>query len=486
MKKKLSYPFYLFLYPIFFVFHGFVQNFYFVTFVTGLQLTGLYLASLIIVTTFFYLLFKRIQPAALMASLIITFNFFFGYFHDFLITHFEKTFISKYIFVLFIFLIALVVFFFILKRAKDLSGITRYFNLLFTLLILIDAILLAGKTFFTSKEKTSNVYTVCNSCPKPDVYLILLDGYAGQEQLKDEFNYDNITFYNDLTTRHFKTIAKSHSNYNYTPYSTASTLNMEYLDSSNAGSNAGRRENKYVLDKIDQNNLVSFFSQNGYEFFNHSIFKVWGQAPPVSSSFINSNAGLITSNTFIARFKKNVLPNIADKLGLKSYMANLLNATNNNNKNSYKLTENAPELKSSKPKIVYTHLIMPHHPYYYNEKGELRKFSSANEIVMNDTAAYLSYLKYTNKEITHLVDAILSKSPSPPIIVLLSDHGFRYSLSDERKHVFSNLISLHIPSGNYAGYNDSLSNVNLFRVLLNNEFGQQLPLLEDKVFNISF
>lgn len=486
MKKQLSSPFYLFLYPVFFVFHGFVQNFYFIPVVDSLLLTGIYCVSLFLLTLLFYIFYRKFQPSILLACFIISFNFFFGHLHDLLLEYFENTFLTKYVFILLIFLLLVILLAFLLKKSRDLSKINIYLNTLFILLIVIDIVSLSGKIFFSHKKEVVENFTTCDSCPKPDVYLILLDGYAGEEQLQYELNHNNTSFYDSLAARRFKTVNKSHSNYNYTPYSTASTLNMEYLDSSKATTNAGRKENKYVLEKIDKNQLISFFQQTGYDFFNYSVFKVNGQPPPVSNSFISSNSSLITANTFVGRFKKNVLPNIAGKLGLKQYAINLLYATNKDNKNNYNLTQKIANLTSSKPKIVYTHLMMPHHPYYYNEDGVLRKFESAGEIAMNDTAAYLSYLKYTNKEIIRLVDNILSKSASPPIIVLFSDHGFRYTLTDERKYVLSNLISIHLPSENYAPYNDSLSNVNLFRTILNNEFKQQLPLLENKIFRISF
>jgi hypothetical protein len=47
------------------------------------------------------------------------------------------------------------------------------------------------------------------------------------------------------------------------------------------------------------------------------------------------------------------------------------------------------------------------------------------------------------------------------------------------KYHFMNLNSVYIPDGNYTGFYDGMLNVNQFRVILNSQFGQKLPLLKD-------
>lgn len=149
------------------------------------------------------------------------------------------------------------------------------------------------------------------------------------------------------------------------------------------------------------------------------------------------------------------------------------------------MTRKITGIKTS-PKVVYTHLLMPHYPYYYNESGEMHPFDTLRKSSLENTGQYLSYLQYANKQVIALADHILSHSPAPPVIVLLSDHGYRhYTTSSDPSNNFSSLFSVH-----FAGYSghlpDSTSNVNFFRILLNNEFKQALPLLKDNRFFIDF
>ncbi|MES1198010.1 MAG: hypothetical protein ABUL41_01910 [Chitinophagaceae bacterium] len=65
--------------------------------------------------------------------------------------------------------------------------------------------------------------------PKPDIYLIIADEYAGNNELKDLFNFDNSNFERALSQKGFHVITNTSSNYNYTALSMASSLNLSYL-----------------------------------------------------------------------------------------------------------------------------------------------------------------------------------------------------------------------------------------------------------------
>jgi len=89
-------------------------------------------------------------------------------------------------------------------------------------------------------------------------------------------------------------------------------------------------------------------------------------------------------------------------------------------------------------------------------------------------------LKYSNRKLLELIDHIRKNSPRPPVIILMSDHGFRQlPEGSDQKYYFMNLNAVYLPNGNYAGFYDGMSNVNQFRVILNSQFNQKLPLLKD-------
>lgn len=96
------------------------------------------------------------------------------------------------------------------------------------MLILFDVSTLIYK--ITNEPKQDSIMMSCSQCDKPDVYLVLLDGYAGQRQLTEEFGFANDAFYKELRQSGFYVSPDSWSNYTSTPFSISSLLNMKYHD----------------------------------------------------------------------------------------------------------------------------------------------------------------------------------------------------------------------------------------------------------------
>ena len=484
---KTRFPFFIFLFPIFFVLHGFTENYYFVSMKSALLLTAIYLLASLVLTSLFYLISRKLPVAALMASLLLFIEFFFGFIHDFIRQVAGHSFFSKYSFVL-AFLSILILFFYLIIKKRQLNRVSGYLNILFLVLILVDLANLIIKARASSKKIVLNLPAgsiKCDSCSRPDIYIITLDGYAGNDQLRKIFSYDNSRFLEQLDTRGFRTIPVSESNYDSSPSSMASTLDMEYL-SLHEKNNMRKKGHQFAFRRINNNKLMNFLKAHGYEPVNYSIFKVMGQAAPIGGAFVPANARLINDNTLTSRLKKEVFINIATKLNLKGYLKKSLYAANRDNEKLYNLTIAKAKERSDSPKVVYTHLMMPHHPYYYDEGGVFKSYEELSKIPLSDTGAYLSYLKFTNKKVLSLADSILSYSGKPPVIVIISDHGFRYFNSNYEEFAFSNLLAIHLPDKDYNKFPDTMTNVNLFRTILNTTFHQRLPMLKDSSFVVEF
>ena len=77
----------------------------------------------------------------------------------------------------------------------------------------------------------------------PDIYYIILDGFARSDVLQGTYGIDNGEFLRELETLGFTIADESHSNYIQTTLSLASTLNLGYLDevATMVGPEANRR-----------------------------------------------------------------------------------------------------------------------------------------------------------------------------------------------------------------------------------------------------
>lgn len=155
-------------------------------------------------------------------------------------------------------------------------------------------------------------------------------------------------------------------------------------------------------------------------------------------------------------------------------------STRQNNETLTALLLKTVSEKTTRPKFVLTHLMTPHYPYYFDKDGREFPFDQLLEGNQYNQKNYIEYLQYGNKRILGIVDHILKNAATPPVIVLMGDHGFRhFTVPVDPKYYFYNLVAVHLPEKQYAVFSDSLTNVNLFRTVLNSAFKQQLPYLKD-------
>lgn len=482
MRLNLKAPFFIFLLPVFFVLHGLIENYNTALVKDAMVLALTYLGVSLLLSLLFWLLYKNFHKANLVAFSIMAFNFFFGSVHDFLKKIFSNAFIVKYSFILpLTFLVILILIIYVKKTKTTFTRTTKYLNLLFLLLILIDTVNLSLKLTKKSYRTVVNLskdFTVCDTCSRPDIYLIIADEYAGKTTLQDIFSFSNSGFENELRNRGFHVVNNSKANYNFTVYSMASMLNMDYLK--NLEQNTINHRDMFLCrDLVKDNNVLRFFKKNGYSFYNYSLFEFDDRKNLVTDSYFISGKTLIAAQTFLSRFYHDLGFHFVSHKKLKNRLKN--NMYNNMKVDSF--TRRIALTKSEEPKFVYAHLSMPHHPYYFDRNGKEAKYNSLLVDYQGDEKSYIEYLIYTNKKLISLIDHIKSASYQPPVIMLMSDHGYRkFNGNVDKKNYFINLNAVYLPSRNYTKWYDGMSNVNQFRTLLNTQFLQKFPLLIDTTY----
>lgn len=481
-------PIYLVLLPVFFVLHGFIDQFDAVPVKDAVLFTLVNIGTSLVFSVLCWLWLREWKKAFLFAFLMMTFQLFYGSVYDALEKIFPGGILLRYRFLLPLVLILFLLFGFWLRKTKiKLQGVTAYLNIVLILFIVLDLFRLVS----VMNQPAANISTVpgekflaCDTCKKPDIFLIVPDQYTGSLALNTEFGFDNSGFENALRQRGFFVPGKSFSNYNLTPYSIASTLNMSYLDLE-----PGRQSHhsvSYSYQVIRNSRALQFFKNNGYQFYNHSIFDIDDQPANQYGAFLPYGIKLISAQTFTQRIWSDFRNDVArGKFGLKKMQEKMLRRYLSFNNEMMDKTTAIASMKSDHPKFVYTHLMMPHHPYYFDRNGKpmpARKLAWARNSNADD---YVEYLQYCNEKLLKLVDDILAASASPPVIMLLSDHGLRHpDKTKDDPNEFMNLAAVYLPGRQYERFYDSISNVNQFRVLLNSSFGQQLRVLKDSISNV--
>jgi hypothetical protein len=174
--------------------------------------------------------FRSVRKGSIFAFSIMFFHLYFGPVQDLLKSLFPSLFLSKYVFILPASLVSLIAFMIYLKKTKrSFNRFSLYLNVLFLLLILLEA-----PAFIRANNRQKQVTalsgtSICDSCEKPDIYLVIADEYADSSSLQQIFNFNNKEFQAGLRNRGFHFIENSKSNYNFTPFAMASLLQMDYV-----------------------------------------------------------------------------------------------------------------------------------------------------------------------------------------------------------------------------------------------------------------
>jgi hypothetical protein len=438
------------------------------------------LFSLGITTIAFFILkfFVGYKKSSLLVSWFLILFSIHGNLHIFLLTHddvslnvFGKNIVLGPIF-LTIFIVGIIS----LIKTKSLDDKTSVANVMALTIVLFLGINIAAYVVENPVDLSASGFVdmtlpVSNIEKKPDVYLFLLDEYAGKAQLKEDFNYDLSNFENELKQRGLLVPEKSYSNYPTTLISEAALLNMNYFDFLTAEVGPDSKDRRLVYKIIDQNNVMKLFKKNGYK-----ITSFYGgegaKGDPLLVDTKLCNIGLIDYD---------LLKNLVNTYVPISYFNDNILFRNQYEKLECAFTEIPNFEKDNKiPNFYYAHLLLPHAPYIYNEQGERVTFSGNP----NDKNAYLEQLIFTNKKMLELIDSIQSRSPDS-VIIIVSDHGYRPDINWENpKNIdyirgFNIIHAFYYPDKEVELPDDS-SNVNVFRIFFNLYFDTDYEILENR------
>jgi len=483
--KKLQSPLFLLLLPVFFVFHGFVENYTFIRFSECLPLFGIYTGSAVIVFFVAWLFLKNKTRAALFAAFIMAFYLFFGALHDFLRKN--NIFLHRYSLLLPVFAATTVLLFFYLKKRPVSPRLPLFLNVLLLLYLLTDGGSLLWKALRTGPAPMADYSFAgapivrCDSCPRPDIYYILFDDYSGNKTLKEIYHYDNSGFDSFLVKEGFRVQKNSFSNYCFTWYSMASILNYAYLDNLR-DMDINPDDYKAILEAISKNRVVNFLYSQGYAVINYSPFDLPEQPSLREVSLLPAKTRLITNRTLLNYINRDLQFWMDKHLNDSTILAgNRISEFDRQNAAVLAETKEESSKKADHPRFIYAHLFLPHPPFLYDS---LLRRRPHEEVAIHNSedqpAYYLSYLPYTNACAKDLISTIKRNTNGKAVIIFMSDHGFRYSPSGGiPSWAYNNQNAVYFPDGDYRLLYDSISGVNQFRVVFNKLFRQNLPLLKD-------
>jgi hypothetical protein len=331
------------------------------------------------------------------------------------------------------------------------------------------------------------------SSQAPDIYVVLLDGYLRPDKQATLFGHDDSEFVTGLESRGFDVASASRSNYLLTVLSLSSALNMRHLDDQKALAALAQTDVRHVRDArhlVNDNEVFRAVHAMGYT------------TVALSPGF--EEVALRQADRFIDTGQINEV----ELLGLRhSALGALLSvvapdALADSQRaridSGFREAARIAAEPHTEPRFVFVHIPSPHVPIVFDANGghvaarDLVTFFDEGGLVgrlprKEFGAIYSGQVDYLNKRTLDLVDSIVSSAATPPVVLVMSDHGsasgvtfadLEHSDLDERS---SNLFAALTPGLPHL-FPDDVTLVNVFGGLLNAYFGTAYPTRPNTVY----
>lgn len=339
----------------------------------------------------------------------------------------------------------------------------------------------------------------------PDIYYIILDGYGRADQIERVYQFKNDAFLESLKSRGFFIANRSTSNYPFTHESIASSLNMKYV---HENTDAKKRKGMELL--LDRNRVGQLFRSLGYKYIlvpsgyyitDKSQMADWNVDLGVEiqsrfASLIMEGSAIwfiakwIDTNWYHLRTKE------VEKMAFRRRSSMV--AWQEHINKAIEAIGKIAEIRE--PTFTFAHIVCPHPPYVFKRDGSLNggaKIIDLGEVgdfnYWMSKEEFVDQLFYLNSILEKLISSILKNSSEPPIIILHGDHGSAFhvgpkwgapenpseELLKERMAIF---FAFYGPQEIKSKLYDSITPVNLFRIVFDEYFGATYPLLPNKNF----
>ncbi|HOI89819.1 MAG TPA: hypothetical protein PLK28_04825 [Candidatus Rifleibacterium sp.] len=322
----------------------------------------------------------------------------------------------------------------------------------------------------------------------PDVFYLILDGYARHDTLQRLYSFDNSDFMNFLSQSGFFIASQSYANYPQTYLSLASSLNSTRLDS--------------LAEKFSDTNSVQplvEMIQNNRLF---ETLKKWGYRTVAFSSGYSGTeirtADVYISRSILGREFTDTLVNMTFLAALKLPFFDLSVSQADIHRERIRQTlQEIPELAFAEPVCVFAHIICPHPPFVFAADGKPLEQSGRFTLFDgndwgSDKEAYRKFytdqLLYLNRLVKQTVTDILKRPGRPKILVIQSDHGPGSKLDwqniekTDLKERFGILHAIYCSDADYSRLYPEMTPLNTFRIILRRITGEKFESLPDRSF----
>ncbi|MEW5829667.1 MAG: hypothetical protein AB1846_12310 [Chloroflexota bacterium] len=485
LRTTMLYPFAFAAYPVLSLLAVNIKE---VEDVVALRPLLLALALAAVLFFVFRLAVKDGQKAALLTALVLMLFFSYGHVYDFLKQSFNTLARHRFLGPFYLILLGLGVWW-ILRKARHWPSLTETLNVVGIVLLVFPLFqsgqFLARTAMENRKAEQAEAEALAlhpdPGQPLPDVYYIVLDTYTRADALLRDFDLDITPFLDEMRGLGFYVAECSQSNYDYTMSSVTATLNMTFIP--RLLRQAGITEDDLWI-YMQKSEVRRQLEALGYKTVAFETGFEWSEIKDADYYLRRGNAGMQISPFETLLADTTALRALSD-LSYKFAEAKLSNRyASHISRQLFVLDElkNVPDIPG--PKFVFVHVLIPHLPLVFMPDGSIVSdpgfYSGPDDGPINGeyrTQGYRNQVQFINSRLPDIARALLEKSGTPPLIVIMGDHG----LTGKNRNLILNLY--YFPNGGDAHLYDTITPVNSFRVMFNTYFGAEYKRLSDRSFH---
>jgi len=335
--------------------------------------------------------------------------------------------------------------------------------------------------------------------PYPDIYLIVLEGYARADVLRTTYGYNNLPFLDAMRAKGFQVADRSFANYPVSLAAVGSMLNLDYLHALIGPETSADAGLPSLVHAYTENRAFQFLRSRGYRIVAFSPREdALEPCPPMADVALKPPFA-------VSEFEQVLLRNCAFapmldsayywRHGVSGYWLNAFSRQRVRYivSNIASAAGDAPQ-----PCLVFAYLLVPEQPFLFTHGGWWAKpvgFSLRGEPVRATWRqyfeGYVEQLHYVNRRLLEISDALTASSTRPSVVLIVSSrgpgfepasaHGDMAALRDR----FPNLVMVRFPDASGADaarLPQNISLVNVLRFTFDRVFGASFGLLPDEAF----
>ncbi len=330
-------------------------------------------------------------------------------------------------------------------------------------------------------EYGTTVLDLGSANTRPDLYFIVLDGYARADVLRDDFGFSNDSFLESLKAREFVSNSRARSEYSMTYASLSTTLLMSHAIE--PGAPLGRAERLGLYAVLGGDNLVIRSLQAaGYRYIH--LESGWG----------GTRCGGSADVCVESRWQE-TLDALVDRTPFRDVWIDTVGSSFSRASVSQldALEQVVKSQQDDEPEVVFAHILLPHAPLHVTGDCTVRAQRALSRLDLGGSwmstelldlrkHAYVEQVRCVNRRMLEIIDSM----PEEAVVILVSDHG-PDSRGQLGKHTtdwdaadleerFSVLNAIRIEGCDTT----SAYGVDLFRVIFDCHFGTRLGVQSDR------